>query len=263
MDNLKRGICEAFCAGVEVKPFAGGLAIGTPYLDRSGDRIGVYALGQGDGPFRLIDNALTISFLEAEGVNFDNASRRQTLSDLLVSYRAEFNEEMGEIFVDGVSGRDLPKAILNFSALLLRINDLIWLASDRVRGTFRDDIKELLRKEFTGKAVIKEDEPVSPALQEITPDMVFLAEGRDPVALFIVTDESKLWQAMHLRLIADYEQHVPLSVVAMLERESAVSSKVRIKADNRLDATPRYEDEPNIAIQRIAAEVLGRQVSVH
>jgi hypothetical protein len=140
---------------------------------------------------------------------------------------------------------------------------MIWLAVDRVRGTFRDDVKAILREEFAGKALIKEDEPVSGELQEITPDMVFLASGRDPVALFIATDESKLWQAMHLRLIADYEKHVPLSVVAILEKENVVSSKVRAKADNRLDAIPRYENEPRAAIQRIVTEVLGRQATVH
>jgi hypothetical protein len=93
--------------------------------------------------------------------------------------------------------------------------------------------------------------------------MVFKAEGRDPVALFIAIDDSKLWQAMHLRLIADYEQHAQLSVIAVIQRESSVSSKVRIKADNRLDATLRYEDEPNIALQRIALEVFGRQPNGH
>ena len=263
MEGLKQKLCEAFCAGVEVRVFDRGLAIGTPYLDRGGDRIGAYAIGPEGGPYKIIDNALTVSFLEADGFKLENASRRQTLSDLLKAYDAQFDEETGEIYLEGVTEEALPKAVLNFSALLLRMNDLIWLASERVKSTFRDDIKELLRKEFAGKALIKEDEPVSSELSEITPDMVFIAEGREPVALFIATDESKLWQAMHLRLIADYEKHVPLSVVAMLERESAVSSKVRIKADNRLDATPRYEDEPKIAIQRIATEVLGRQATVH
>ncbi len=263
MVSLKEQICDAFCAGVEVRDFEGGLAIGTPYIDKAGDPIGAYAIGPNGGPYRLIDNALTISFLESDGVYLDNASRLEALSDLLREYGAQFDEEMGEIYIDDVSEAILPKAILDFSALLLRINDLIWLASDRVRGTFRDDLKELLRQEFAGKATIKEDEPVSPELDEITPDMVFVAEGREPVALFIATDESKLWQAMHLRLIADYEKHVQLSVVAMLERESVVSRKVRIKADNRLDATPRYEDEPKAAIHRIATEVLGRQAFVH
>jgi len=259
VEDLKKRICEAFCASVEAKRFNNGLAIGTPYSNRSGDRVGMYAIGPNGGPYRLIDNALTISFLESEGVNFDNASRQEALNNLLGEYGASYDQELGEIFIERVAEGDLPRQVLNFSALLLRINDLAWLAQERVKNTFREDIKEVFRKLFAGKAEVREDEPVSDELSEISPDMVFLAPGRDPVAFFIATDDSKLWQAMHLRLIADYEKHVSLSVVAMLERGDALSAKMRAKADNRLDAIPRYEDEPDAAIQRVATEVLGRQ----
>jgi hypothetical protein len=262
VEDLKKNICTAFCDSVAVRPFDGGLAVGMPYSNRYGDRIGVYVLDDNNGLYKLVDHALTISYLEADGVNFESASRRQALYELLAEYRAQFDEEMGEVFLDGVDASNLPKAVLDFSALLLRINDLFWLASDRVRNTFRDDIKEKLRKEFGTRAIILEDEPVTASLNEITPDMVLRAHGRDPVALFIATDEAKLWQAMHLRFIADYEQHFPLSVVVLLQRESSVSSKVRIKADNRLDATLRYEEEPELAIQRLETEVFGRQATM-
>ena len=66
MDKLKEDICEAFCSTIQISEFEGGYAIGTPYANRAGDNIGIYAVfGAGDS-FRLIDNALTVSFLEAE-----------------------------------------------------------------------------------------------------------------------------------------------------------------------------------------------------
>ena len=42
---LKGEICKAFCEGIEVSNFDGGIAVSTPYRDRSGDKISVYALG--------------------------------------------------------------------------------------------------------------------------------------------------------------------------------------------------------------------------
>ena len=171
---------------------------------------------------------------------------------------------MGEIYIDGVKRTELARKVLDFSALLLRINDLAWLSQERVKGTFKEDVRSLLRKEFEGKAVIKEDEPVLENLKDVTPDMVIKAEGRDPVAIFIAADDLKVWQAMHLRLIADYEQHVNLLVVAMLERDGVITSRVRQQADNRLDAIPRFENEPNAAIQRSRLkQVLGRQSVLH
>src|ERR1017187_361572 len=134
-DKLRDGICEAFCSEVEIAEFSGGLAIGTPYFNRSGDKIGIYALEAKGQRYKLIDNALTVSFLESDGVTLDNVTRRRVLTDLLGEYGAEFDDEMGEIYIDAVKEADLPKRVLDFSALLLRINDMAWLAQDRVKST--------------------------------------------------------------------------------------------------------------------------------
>lgn len=260
MASLKERICQAFCESVEITDFDGGFAISTPYLDESGDRIGMYAVGAKGGVFRIVDNALTIAFIEADGAPLNTDSRKAALSRILTDYGAIYDEELGELAITGVVEASLPRAILDFSALLLRVRDLRMLATERVKSTFEEDVREALRAELEGKARITEDMPVSDALSEITPDMVFYAEGRDPVALFLATSEAKVWQATHLRLIADYEFRTPLSIVAMLDTESALSAKVRAQADNRLDAVPRYRSEPRAAIQRVVTEVLGRQV---
>ncbi len=262
---LKERICKAFCEGVQVSTFKGGIAISTSYLNAAGDRIGIYALGPKAGMYKLVDNALTLAFLESEGVTMDTASRREALSGILSQHDASYDEEMGEIFVDGVTEAGLPKAILDFSALLLRLNDMLLLTVERVKNAFEDDVKEALRVEMTKREIrLVEGQPVSSDLQDITPDMVFFPDGRDPVALFVATNESKLWQAMHLRLIADYEKHFALSVVAVLEADSSLSQKVRVQADNRLDALPRYRNGPADTIQRILRIVVGNEAaSIH
>ncbi|MFC6487538.1 DUF1828 domain-containing protein [Nitratireductor sp. GCM10026969] len=263
---LKERICRAFCENVRVTAFKGGLAIGTPYHNYlSGDPIGIYALGPKGGAYRLVDNALTVAFLEAEGASMEANSRREALSQILEQHGAAYDEDMGEVFIEGVTEADLPKAVLEFSALLLRLNDLIHLTVERVKNAFEDDVRTAIRAEM-GRRRIRfiEGQAVSDQLSDIAPDMVFYPEHRDPVALFIVTNDSKLWQAMLLRVIADSEKHVPLSVVAVLETDSSVSQKVRLQADNRLDAIPRYRSGPNDAIQRITRVVVGNEAgTVH
>jgi hypothetical protein len=260
---LKERICKAFCDTVQVTAFDGGLAIATPYLNfASGDRIGIYAIGPRDGAYRLIDNALTIAFIESEGASMDLASRREALAQVLQQHGASYDEEMGEVFIDDVTEEELPKAILEFSALLLRLNDLVFLTVERVRNAFEDDVRGALKAEMDKRSIrYVEGQPVSDQLSDIVPDMVFYPDARDPVALFIATNDSKLWQAMLLRMIADSEHHVPLSVVAIVETDNSVGQKARVQADNRLDALPRYRNGPNDTIQRIARIVLGNEAA--
>ena len=259
---LKERICEAFCEGVQVASFKGGIAVSTSYLNGMGDRVGIYALGPSDGLYRIVDNALTIAALEASGVGFGTESRQEALLRILSDHHAAYDEELGEVFREGVTEEDLPKAILDFSALLLRLNDLLMLTTERVKSVFEEDVRDAVRAAMDKRHIrIAEDEPVSGDIPEITPDMVMFPEGRDPVALFIATSDAKLWQAMHLRLIAQHEKHFPLSVVAVIEQDNSLSQNVRVQADNRLDALPRFRTGPLDTIQRIVRIVVGNEAA--
>jgi hypothetical protein len=256
--DLKQEICRVFCSDIAVSEFDGGYAIGTPYSNRVGDNVGIYAIAKDTGVFRLVDNALTMSVLESEGVILESQTRRKAFSDLLTEYGAEYDEESGELFVDGVNLKLLARSILSFSALLLRVNDLVWLSQEKTKSTFKEDVRSRIRSVFAKMVAISitEDEPVSDDLKEVVPDMVITAPGREPVAVFIATEDVRVWQAMHLRLIADLGE-TPMFVAAMLQRDNLITTRVRQLADNRLDAIPRYEAEPDVAIRRITRHVLG------
>lgn len=259
----KKDICQAFCQFVEVSTFSGGLAVSTPYLNHLGDPIGIYLLGNDGGPYRIIDNAMTVAYLEAEGATLDSSTRQQAFVQLLNQYGASYDAENGELFIDAVSEAKAPKAILDFSALLLRLNDMLLLTPERAASTFTDDVKKALLGELSGNVPYTEGEPVSDTIKEVIPDLTFYPEGRDPVALFIVTSEPKIWQAIHLRMVADHEAHVPLSIMAVLETDNSVTSSLRVQADNRLDAVPRFRNEPQQALKRMVTEIVGRQATVH
>jgi Domain of unknown function DUF1828 len=261
--NLKKAICEAFCSQVEVSEFAGGYAVGTPYFAKDGDRVGMYVMGTNGGPYRIMDNALTVSFLESAGATLENAHRREIFVNLLSEYSAQYNEEDGELYIEQVSESVLPKAVLNFTALLLRVNDLSWLSSEKVRSTFKEDVKNALSARIGQSVKMTENEPVTEALKDITPDLSFYPLNREPIALFLVANDARLWEAIHLKMVATHEQKSPLSVVAILEKENSVTTKVRIQADNRLDAIPRYGDEKKAAIDRVVREIVGNNVVIN
>jgi len=263
MVGLKKAICDVFCSETQISEFEGGFAVGTPYTGKDGDRIGLYIVGSKGGPYRVIDNALTVSFLEAAGATLDNESRRSAFSGLLNQYGAHYDEEAGELYMDEVAEDRLPRAVLDFSAMLLRICDLEWMSKERTRSTFKDDVRKLLHQELDEKVRITESEAISESFVDIIPDMAFFPVDREPIALFLISDDSRLWQAIHMKMVAYHEKRLDILVVALLERESAVSHRVRIQADNRLDSIPRYGDEKDAAISRIVRVVTSSPRPVH
>ena len=111
MVGLKKAICDVFCSETQISEFEGGFAVGTPYTGKDGDRIGLYIVGSKGGPYRVIDNALTVSFLEAAGATLDNESRRSAFSGLLNQYGAHYDEEAGELYMDEVAEDRLPRDV--------------------------------------------------------------------------------------------------------------------------------------------------------
>lgn len=255
---MKEQICSAFCSDLAVREIESGFAISTPYEDVYGDPIGFYAIAEKSGDYTLIDNGSTVAFIESAGATLDSGTRLDVFNSLLTEYGAIYNDDRGELSILSVTATELPRASLRFMALLLRLKDLLLLTRERVESTFREDVITALRERLKDSAEIREDEPVSDRLLDVVPDLVLRAPNRDPVALFIATSDQKVNEAIYLQMVAVHEAKMPLSVVAMLEHENSVKGPIRQRADNRLDAVPRYRKDEFGAIDRVVKEVIGR-----
>jgi hypothetical protein len=259
---VKDQICRAFCSDLSVREIDSGFAISTPYDDVYGDPIGFYALAKEGDEYTLIDNGSTMAFIEAAGATVGSGTRHEVFNSLLAEYGANYNEDRGELSIPSVLLTDVPKASLRFMALLLRLKDLLLLTRERVESTFREDVITALREKLRDAAVISEDEAVSERLLDVIPDLVLRAPNRDPVALFIATSDQKVSEAIYLQMAAQHEAKTPLIVVAMLEHEGSVKGPLRQRADNRLDAVPRYRKDEHQAIDRVVKEVIGRKTTM-
>jgi Domain of unknown function DUF1828 len=238
---------------------ATGFAIGTAYDNPSGDPLGFYALGPDErGLFRLMDDGTTIPYLEAAGASLEGETRFTAFTEMLNEYGGLYNEIDRQLYLTDIPPDLLPEQSLRFLALLLRVQDLLLMTRERVEGAFREDVLEQLRGRFYGRAEIKESEPISLVLSDITPDMVIHAKARHPVAVFVGTTTQKVTDAVLLHTLAMYKHKVPLRVVAILESESSLPKKAMQRADNHLDAVPRYRKDETTAIDRIEREVFGR-----
>ncbi len=260
---MKERICKAFCDTVSTRKVPAGLAVSTSVASINGDPIGFYIVGPlADGRYRLEDSGLLIPYLQAVGSDLDNQTRRETFEALLYEHHAAFDSESLEIVSEPMIESEIPGAALRFVSLLLRVSDLAFMAQDKVASTFKGDAANRIKESIGGRALIREGEPLSGPLSDWEPDLVIEAEGRDVVAVFLVQTEHRILEAMLLHSDA-LKAFEPARVVALLEKESSISQKTRIKALNRLDAMAVFESDEQSAINRIATEAVGRRQMLH
>lgn len=254
---MKHEICKAFCDSITVREVPAGIALSTTVASINGDPIGFYAIEMPDGRFRLEDSGLIIPYLYAVGADLENDARREMFEEILNENNAIFDDETLEISSQPVFRDDLPNAAVGFVSLLLRVSDLSVLSQEKVASTFKMDATMRLKERLAGQATLREAEPVSATLAEWEPDVVIEAPSREPVAVFLVQTDHRALEALLLQ--ADAEKlHSPLSVIALLERDTSVSKKTRVKVANRLEAAPIFDGGEMDAIDRIARSALGK-----
>jgi hypothetical protein len=253
---MKDILCKAFCDNILVRQVPAGTAVSTPFTTTDGDRIGFYITPDG-GLSRLEDDGLTMPLLEASGLDFSSGTRAEAMRELLAEYNVQIDEETSAFFIPGVSEEALAATAMRFVAFQIRVRDFLLMTEARILGSFRDDVGRMLRETIAERAIIRERQPITPALDDFAADFVLEAPGRIPVGVFLGTSNARVLEAVVVQMRAHHETHERCSVIALLERDRSIGSAVRRQASNRLAAVPEFRGDEVAAIQRIAREALG------
>lgn len=252
---MKERLCRAFCDDLNVRDVPAGLAVSTGFTFPDGDRIGFYIrTDSGTGLSEIQDSGLVFPSLEASGLDLKNAGRAEAFSALQREYGVTFNDDEREFRLERVPEGEVPYAALRFVSFLLRVGDLLLLNEERVANTFRDDVGHRLRELAGDRITVQERAEISPELSDFIPDFVLKTDDRPPVGVFLGTSDARVLEALYLQMRAEHETHTPVSIVALLERERAISAKVRQQANNRLSAVANYRGDEAGALGRIIKE---------
>lgn len=255
---MKEELCKAFCGELSMRKVPVGYAVSTAFDGTDGDPIGFYIVGPDlQGKYRIEDNGVSVSFIEATGADLKNKTRKLAFDELLEEYGVEYYEDSGELTTLSLKEDQIPKAAIKFVALLLRVQDIVFMAAERAASTFRDDAMRMIKGKLEGRATIEEDAIVDPKLSDVTADVVIRAKGKPPVAVFFAMSDKKVSEAIFLHMVASYEAKVQCSVVVLMDKAKHISQKNRQRAANRLDAAPEFYGMEENAIDRITREVLG------
>ena len=257
---MKDELCEAFCNELSLHEVPAGLAVSTVFNGIGGEPLGFYIVGPDNtGLFHLEDNGTTVPLIEAEGADLGSPTRRDAFATMLEEYAALYDEDLAELRTLPIASDRIPHAALKFVALLLRIQDMVLLTPERALSTFKEDALKAIKDTLGGRAEIKENEPIVPQV-EFPADVVIQAPDRQPVAVYLASTDQRVLEAVVAHLAALYERHVDCSVLALLERDSSVTTRMRRYAANRLTALPIFEGDRDASILRIQREVLGHEV---
>jgi hypothetical protein len=260
---VKEQLCAAFCDQLEIHEVPAGLAVSTAFEFTHGEPIGFYVIGPDSlGRFRLEDDGTTIPMVEAAGVDLDTQTRQEAVESMLHEYGSVYDAERGELRTPPLDSGDVPRAALKFVSLLLRLQDLVLLAPDRVASSFREDAINAIKTALANRATIRENESIAPGI-EFPADLIIEAPGRETVAVFLAQSEQRVLEAVVAQMAAAYEAHSTCSVIALLDKDTSVSRRMRQRAANRLAAMPIFEGDERAAVQRIEREVLGSQRILH
>lgn len=259
---MKEELCKAFCSDLTVRDVPAGLAVGTGFMGVAGDQIGFYIMGPDElGLWRVQDDGNTVPYLEASGADLGVQTRKEAFDQLLEEYDASYNDDSTELSIENIKRAALPDAAMKFVALLLRIQDMLFMTRERAESTWVQEATRDLTSGLKDKARIEQDAPVSAALQDYPADLVIRGQGRPPVALFFGVSDAKVYEALLLRFSARAKAE-PCEVVVLLEKDNSVTRKARQRADNNIVA-PRYRGGEAEAISRIVEVAIGPSQTVH
>lgn len=255
---VKDDLCKAFCDEVQLREVPAGLAVATGFDSFSGDTIGFYIVGPDtNGRYRIQDDGLTVLNLESAGADIEIASRAEVFHNLLQEYGFLYDNNEHTLESHPLVDTDVASSALRFVALLLRLQDLLFMVQERAVSTFKEEVTRQFRANIGQRVEILENDIVHEKLSEYPVDIVFKSKGRDPVALFFGTSDVHLLEAELLDFAARYEANVNCKIVALLEQESSVSQKRRQHAANRLAVVASYKGDEQAAIKRIEREIFG------
>jgi Domain of unknown function DUF1828 len=224
--------CRAFCHNLALREVPIGYVLRTPFRRTDGDAISIYLRLADDGTVRLEDDGMTVGYLEANGFDLESDSRFESLADMLKEHGAFLDEGNCLIHTAALPAPEAPGAAVRFSALLVRIYDLLLLTPARVRSTFKDDLVELVERQFGLVAGIEVNEAVQESMKDYVVDVIVRARDGRTLAIYAATSELKALEA--LLFWNEYRNQRIENLRAMLVVETSKPRDIKEKTFSRV-----------------------------
>lgn len=260
--SLKESLCGHFCAGFSVNPTPTGYAIGTTFLDDSGDAISFHLIESDDG-LRIEDDGDYLSSLVARDIAIDQGMRGSLLDDILAEADAYWDRDTYEIRTEPFPEKELLDRSARFISSLIRVRDLALLTREIIRSTFREDAAQAITNQYSKIAAIEENGVIDARMAEYPVDLIIRPSAKDKLArigaVHFVTTSDSLNEALLHKMEVDATGRDDVCVIALLEKieGTPVSAKRIQRAMNRSLPMAGFRGDEEAAVAMI-----GRTLSL-
>jgi hypothetical protein len=229
---MKDALCRAFCRGLVVREVPVGLAVGTPFRRRDGDRVAFFVVYDKRNPgfARLEDDGLVIPEIEASGIDLLTGRHAFAFQAMLFDAGVHFDADQGVLHTKYMPVDQIPEFSLSFISVLMRVQDLVPPARERSEETFREIVTQAVTGRFADRAIIRVRTPVYPEIWQTPADIVVAPKILQPLALFLGTSTDRTLEATVAQLKSKSGDVPPFKVMLVLPTESPSRVKVRTRA---------------------------------
>lgn len=229
---LQERLSSAVAGDVEVRPFSAGVArVEAPFAFADGDHL-VIRLREANGHYEWSDFGHTLMHLSYEmDVDTIDSGKRAELFEHALS-RSGVEEREGELVLSSHE-EELGVSLLRFAQALIHVSDLDYLTQERVRSTFVEDVKRLMRERFAERAHLDYIDPEQDKQGQYPIDCL-LNQARQPVAVFAVGNDDHCRDAtITLQEFRAWER--PLFSTAIFADQEQINRRVLARFSNAVD----------------------------
>lgn len=195
---IREALCKAFCTDLMVTSVPIGYAVRTPHLKVDGDYAAFYLRRKvgTESMYRVEDDGCSVADLEAAGFDLDKESRFEAFSDMLSEHRVRYDESAVLLTTEYMSVAKLPQAAISFTYLMARLDDLTLMVGSRVRRSFKEDLAELIERQFGETCEISHNSPIDQDHKDYVVDFVIRAPDGRVLVVFAGSSELKALESL-------------------------------------------------------------------
>jgi hypothetical protein len=258
LETIREDFKHRVCEQIELQPEGEGrFLVVTPFRFEDGDHFGI-VLKRENSSWILTDEATTLMHLsyQMDEQDLEVGNRAEIIENSLQGFSVQNRE--GELVMPVSEGR-FGDALYNLVQAITRVNDISFLSRERVRSTFLEDFKALLRTKVPPDRLTFDW-----TNEEYDPHKKYPVDARingmkRPLFVYALQNDEKVSVAT-ISLLTFGRWNIPFQSMAVFEEQESISRKTLARFTDVCDKAFSSLEEDNKArianfLERLLSQV--------
>jgi hypothetical protein len=255
-EAIKQEFKHRVCEQIDLQPEGEGrFLVVTPFRFEDGDHFGI-VLKREDGNWILTDEATTLMHLSyrIDEQDLEVGTRGEIIENSLQGFSVQNRD--GELIIPVSEGR-FGDALYNFVQAIARVNDVTYLSRERVRSTFMEDFRALLRSSVAPERLTFDWTDPDHDPHKRYPVDARINGIKMPLFVYALPNDEKVSVAT-ISLLTFDKWSIPFQSMAVFEEQELISRKTLARFTDVCDkAFSSLEEENKSRIMTYLQRILS------